>query len=305
MAGVKSLLSGWRKSLNRLTRRRSRASFASAVSTAATAVEEPVDLVNHLAERPRLRVAAGDALERAAMGWREVIPDEKMAMFVKGGDFGVNAFLARRELARGAGLSAPPEFGPRGLELPPNRGHDLKNLLVQFQKHMELADLMGRRTKNCGDGRWIQGRAIGGDAPERQSSGFEGFMETPEKRRYVGFGGVVIQDFVSQPPEMAVVHDGQHAVGPVVEFIGGDVAREVGQRLIQVIGGDASEGPFFPPLPPNSARWRRERRPGDRATDARTPRGTADRPPPPDAPPEAPPGGCSGRQARPSPTNPH
>ena len=77
-------------------------------------------------------------------------------------------------------------------------------------------------------------------------------MEPPKEPGDVLFGGVVVEDFVDQPPEAVVIHDRQHAVGAVVPFVGGDVAGEIGQSLIQVLVAETFFGPFFPPPPPSS-----------------------------------------------------
>ena len=99
-----------------------------------------------------------------------------------------------------------------------------------------------------------------------------------------------------------VVHDRQDAVGSVVQFVGGDVAREVGQDAIEVIFRHTVSRSFSPPLPPSSGQWRMGRIRGGRATSARTPTDTAGRPRPPTAPPRRRRGECSGCWRGPGPT---
>ena len=112
---------------------------------------------------------------------------------------------------------------------------------------MELAELVFDRAEHLDDGLRIERRAVGRDAPKGQPSGDQGLVEPPEEPEDVGFGRVVVEDLVQEPLEMAVIDDRQDAVRPVVEFVGGDGAGEVGQGGVEVLSGDGWLPPFFPP----------------------------------------------------------
>src|SRR5262245_66441960 len=96
----------------------------------------------------------------------------------------------------------------------------------------------------------------------------------------------MIQDLVEQTPLLAGIDGRQDTEGAVVQLVGRQVAGEVGQGPLQVVGVSLG-GRFFPPPPrPSSGSWRRERRPGGRATSARRRPGTAGRPRRRGGPPE-------------------
>ena len=61
-----------------------------------------------------------------------------------------------------------------------------------------------------------------------------------------GVGGVVVEDLVGEPLEGAVVDDREDAERAVIQLVGGDVAREVRQRPVEVVGVDSSRR-LFPP----------------------------------------------------------
>jgi hypothetical protein len=268
----------------------------------AAAVEQAVRFIDDLPQDTKAGLTPSDPTQGVSLGLRQVVLDEQVAVIEQIGDPGLDAFFAGRQLAVGPRGAAPADVGQRGLQLPANLGHGLEDGLVQFGQNVELADLMADRTEYLDDGPGIQRRSIGGNALQAQPMGFQGILEPREEPCDVLLGRVVVEDFVDQAFEPVVVHDGQHAVGPVVQFVGGDVAGEVGQGLIQVALRDAFGGPFFPPPPPSSGSWQRGRRHGGLAISARKPTDTAGRPRPPVAQPGRRHGGCSGCGGRPSPT---
>ena len=71
-------------------------------------------------------------------------------------------------------------------------------------------------------------------------------MEAAEERRDVLVGRVVVQDLVGDPFEGAVVDDRQDAERPVIQFVGGDIAGEVRECPVQMIGVDPPRR-LFPP----------------------------------------------------------
>jgi hypothetical protein len=77
--------------------------------------------------------------------------------------------------------------------------------------------------------------------------GVNGHLKASEKAPDVLVGRVVIEDLIEEPFEPAVIDNGQHTEGPVVEFVGGDIAREVIERPSEVIPR-YSRCRFFSPL---------------------------------------------------------
>jgi hypothetical protein len=61
----------------------------------------------------------------------------------------------------------------------------------------------------------------------------------------------VIENLIDQTPEAMVIYNGQDTIRPIVQFIGSDVSREVGQGFVQVVIRDLFGGLFSPPLPPS------------------------------------------------------
>jgi hypothetical protein len=111
--------------------------------------------------------------------------------------------------------------------------------------------------------------------------------------------GIVVQNLVEEPFEGAVVHDGQDAEGPIIQFIGCDIPGEISQNPVQIRGDDSPLG-FFPPWPPPSSGWLpRERKPDGLATSAKMPPDRVYRLPPPIVRPGEPRDGYNGCRGRP------
>ena len=85
----------------------------------------------------------------------------------------------------------------------------------------DLAEDLGNRPG-------IQLRAVGRDPLEDQPACPEGPMEPAEEGRDVLVGRVVIEDLVGEPFEGAIIDDREDAERPVIQLVGGDIAREVG-----------------------------------------------------------------------------
>lgn len=268
----------------------------------AAAVEQAVRLIDDLPQDPKAALTPSDSPQGVLLGLRQVVLDEQMAVVKQVGDPGLDTFLSGRQLAVDPRGAAPADVGHRGLQLPADLGHGLEDGLVQFGQDVELADLMADRAEYLDDGRGIQRRSIGGNALQAQPTGSQGVLEPREEPCDVLLARAVVEDFVDQAFEPVVVYDRQHAVGPVVQLVGGDVAGEVGQGLAQVVIRDAFGSPFFPLPPPSFGSWQRGRRHGGLATSARKPTDTAGRPRPPVALPRRRHGGCTGCWERPSPT---
>ena len=77
-------------------------------------------------------------------------------------------------------------------------------------------------------------------------------LESSKELRDIVMGRAMAQDFVDEPLERAVIDDGQHTKGAIVQFIYGDVTREVREGTVKVVRPDMLDGPFFPPPLPSS-----------------------------------------------------
>src|SRR5262249_18416209 len=91
----------------------------------------------------------------------------------------------------------------------------------------------------------------------------------------VHLGRIVVQDLGEQSTLPTSIDGRQHTEGAVVQLIRGQVAGEVSQGPIQVVGFNLRLGLFSPPPPPSSGWWRGGRRRGGHATGARRPLGKA------------------------------
>ncbi len=136
----------------------------------AAAVEQGVNRVYDSSQDSQVRLPPRDALQRFSLRRSQVVLDEQMAVVEQIGDLGFEAFLAGRQFAVGRRRPAAAEFGQRGLQLSPHLCHGLQDGLVDVGDDVELADLVRNRSKDVGDGRGIQGRAIGRDAFDPSST---------------------------------------------------------------------------------------------------------------------------------------
>ena len=118
---------------------------------------------------------------------------------------------------------------------------------------------MRHLAEDLGDQLGIQRRAVGRDPLEGQSPCRRGGLEAAEERLDVDVGRVVVEDLIEQPLEGPVVDDREDAKRAVIELVGGDVAREVRQCPVEVVGVDPSRRPFPPRPRPSSGSLRRER----------------------------------------------
>jgi hypothetical protein len=181
-------------------------------------------------------------------------------------DLPPDPLLAPRGLLRRlrSGTATSQLWGAGGQSLS-ELGDGGEDRLVHFLDDMEGAELMRHRTEDRGDRLGIQRRAVGRDPLEDQAARLQGLMEAAEERLDVLGGRIAVEDPVGEPLEGAVVDDREDAERAVIQLIGGDVAREVRQRPVEVVGRDPPLR-LFPPRPrPSSGSWRRGRTRGDRA----------------------------------------
>jgi hypothetical protein len=115
---------------------------------------------------------------------------------------------------------------------------------------VELADLVRDVLEDLGDRDRVERRAIGRDPPQGQSTLIQRRLEAAEEVGDVVLVGVVVEDAVGESLEGPVVDDRQDAERPIVELVGGDLAREISQRPREIVRGDASHRLFPPGLNP-------------------------------------------------------
>jgi hypothetical protein len=77
-------------------------------------------------------------------------------------------------------------------------------------------------------------------------------LETPEKAAYVPTRRIVIQHLIDQSVEVVIIHNGQHAKGAIVQFVGRDTAGKVRKHPLQVVALDGGFS-LFSPWPQSSS----------------------------------------------------
>ncbi len=92
----------------------------------------------------------------------------------------------------------------------------------------------------------VQRRALRRDSSRTEPMCIQDVLEASKEPLYVLMGRVVIRNLTDQPPERAIVHNGQNAEGTIIEFVGSDVTGKVRRHLVKMILGDAC-GRLFPP----------------------------------------------------------
>jgi hypothetical protein len=162
------------------------------------------------------------------------------------GPFNILSF-AGLSLPRLGGAASGQHWLP-GLEFLTDLGHRVQHRLGDLLQDVELADLVLGLGEQVLDDRRIQRRAIRGDPPNLQAASVQLRLELPEERPDVVLRGVVFQNPIEEPLEGAVIDDAEHAEGPVVQFIGGEVPAEGFQGLVEILPFDAALA-FFPPPP--------------------------------------------------------
>ena len=221
---------------------------------AAATIKQTIDLVHDLPQDTQMRQATRDLQQRLAFGWRQVTADEQVAAIEQAADFVLKAFAFLGQSFR---CFAGPTLGQLGLlsrDLLAFLGQRMQDRLGQFRDGVELAHLMRDLAENLRDRHGIQGRRIGRDATQCEAALLQHGLEFSEESTDVVVVGSVIQDLIAETFEIAVIDDRQDAEWSVVQFVGGDVAGEVGEGPIKISVFDLPSRFFFP-LPPPSFGW--------------------------------------------------
>ncbi len=184
-------------------------------------------------------------------------------------------------------------------------GHRAQHRFDAILDDMTLAPLMRHPTKDLGEGRGRERRAIGGNAQERQVTGVQGgFQPTQQGPDVVVLGGVV-SDIREEAFVTAIIDRGEQTAGTVIACIGGDLPHKIRQGPVQALRVHARLRLFFPLPHPSFGSWQRARRHGGLARDANAPGGRARHRRPRVVPPDPSRGGWSDCPVAPERRGPH
>jgi hypothetical protein len=221
----------------------------------AAAVKEVVDFVHDRPQRPQRLVPAPDLRQRLPFGRSQVVLDEEVAVVKHVGhpllQRVLGPGLVLRFLRCGTTAGELGDLSSEGFAYP---GDGLEHRLRDLCDSVEFADLVWHVAEDLRDRAGGERRGVGRDTQYSQAAGVEGRLKGPEEAPDVRVGGVVVQHVIDEPLEPAVIHNGQHTEGPVVELVGGDVAREVNQGPSEVVRGHRPCR-FFSHWPPPSSGW--------------------------------------------------
>lgn len=171
-------------------------------------------------------------------------------------------------LSRCAG-SPRAQFGNLLGQGAPQLGQSPQNIFGDFLNHMEFTNLMLGLGPNLTKGLWIKRGAIGGDAQYRKPSGCQHFIEPLEELFNILVGWIFIQNFIGQAPLTLAVNGKENTEGPVIDFIGGQIAREPIEGPGLVVRPKPGDSFFFP-LPRSSFEsWQKGQTPGGPSRGAR------------------------------------
>src|ERR1700731_855775 len=249
----------------------------------AASVKQAIDLVHDGTQDAQLGLTARQTTQGGPLGDGQVVTDEQVPPLEQ----------SRRALPKSPG---PATQALRFRGVPRTAARQLRSLgrqplaqtsqyvqhrPGQFLEDVELADLMRNSPKNQGNGHRVEWGAIGGDTQDRVTAGDDLLVESRQKPETVCLRRVVIKDLVEQPSLLAGIDGRQNPEGAGIQLIGRQIAGEVCQGPIEVVGLSAGST-FFPPPPRSSfGAWERGRKPDGPARGATKQPGRADRLPPP------------------------
>ena len=154
-----------------------------------------------------------------------------------------------------------------GQPLPQSR-QDTQHRPSQFLEDMELTNLVGNRPKYPGNWLGVQWRGIGRDAQDHAAVGRDQSLQATKKPGDIPVSRVVLQHVIEQPALPSSIDGRQDTEGAIVKFVSRQVAREIGQGPIEIVGLSLRSAFFFLRPRPSFGSWRRERRRGDHARGA-------------------------------------
>lgn len=178
--------------------------------------------------------------------------DEQVAVLKEISDLLLNALLTANKSLRGFRRSSTSHFGRRSRQRFAHLGQRFQNGFGEIRDGMKLAYLVRNLAKDFNDRSWIERRAVGRNSGEGERTGVQSRLEASEEPRDIFMSRVMVKHLVDQPPERVVINNGQNAERAVIQFVRGDIAREVRQGSVKIITGDACDRPFPPPLQPTS-----------------------------------------------------
>jgi len=98
-------------------------------------------------------------------------------------------------------------LSPQALAL---AGHRFHHGFDDILDDVKLAQLMGRPAKDLGEGCGIEGRPIGGHAPQRQVTRGQGRVQPPQKGPDVLVGGIMVSDVIQNALVTAIIDRREH-----------------------------------------------------------------------------------------------
>lgn len=241
----------------------------------AAAVKEPVDLIHEASKRTDVAMQTLHDSEYALIGGTDAVLDKQITMLKEQSDpIAQTLRPAGLLLLLGSGGTTSGKFWDLLDQLFTHFGQSSQDIPRNFFEDMEFTNLMGGLRENSTEGFRIERGSVRGDAEDRQNSCGQHLMDAAEESQNIFLGGIVVEDFISQPALAFAVDCKKDAEGAVVDFVRRQIAGEVFQSPGFVFKSEFRAPFFSPSLPPNFGSSQRGRRPGNRATDARRPSDT-------------------------------
>jgi hypothetical protein len=158
-------------------------------------IAERIPLVHHGSERVSLGEPTADAPQGLACGCVQVPLDKQIPMGEQRGAWRFQPPCGASGLCgRPCTRTAPGQWGLRRRQALALAGHRLHHRCDDLLDDMTLAQLMGAPAKDLGEGGGLEGRTIGGDAPQCQVTGDQGGFQPPQKGPDVVVGGSMGSD---------------------------------------------------------------------------------------------------------------
>jgi hypothetical protein len=180
-----------------------------------------------VAQDVQLWLTTAEPGQQAFFGGGQVVLHNQMTMIQQIDHLLLKAVLPAGLPAHGTPRTAPRQLRHGGLHLLAHPAHCFEHGFGQFHDRVKLTDLVSDGSEHFGYGDRIQGGGIRRDPEQGLGLAIERLLESPKETNDVLVVRIMIQDFVHQAVETAVVNDGQHAERTIVEFVGSDIPGEV------------------------------------------------------------------------------